>query len=125
MEQQQPSTAEGHETEALQKQQEKREWKKPSITPKAIRLATISKLLEKQTTQMNKIEQMVQPLQKQLKSVETQTEFINKQIHSQLKQLQKEVSQVQKESQKIRSLMSKKTFSTKKITSTKKSTKKK
>ena len=124
MEQQQPSTAEGHETEALEKQQEKREWKKPSITPKAIRLATISKLLEKQTTQINKIGQMVQPLQKQLKSVETQTEFI-KQIHSQLKQLQKEVSQVQKESQKIRSLMSKKTFSTKKITSTKKSTKKK
>jgi len=64
MEQQQPSTAEGHETEALQKQQEQREWKKPSITPKAIRLATISKLLEKQTTQMNTIRQMVQPLQK-------------------------------------------------------------
>jgi type I site-specific restriction endonuclease len=63
---------------------------------------------------MNKIGQMVQPLQKQLKSVETRTEFIKK-IHSQLKQLQKEMSQVQKESQKIRSLLSKKTFSTKKI----------
>jgi hypothetical protein len=123
-EQQQPATAEGHETEVLQQQQEKGESaRKPSTTPKAIRLATISNLLEKQTTQMNKIGHMVQPLQKQLKSVETRTEFI-KQIHSQLKQLQKEMSQVQKENQKIRLLLSKKTFSTKKNTS-KKSTKKK
>ena len=126
-EQQQPATAEGHETEVLEQRQEKGEsGKKPSTTtPKAIRLATISNLLEKQTTQINKIGQMVQPLQKQLKSVETRTEFI-KQIHSQLKQLQKEMSQVQKESQKIRLLLSKKTFLTKKNTSTKKkSTKKK
>jgi hypothetical protein len=125
-EQQQPATAEGHETEVLQQQQEKGESaRKPSTTPKAIRLATISNLLEKQTTQMNKIGQMVQPLQKQLKSVETRTEFI-KQMHSQLKQLQRQMSQIQKESQKIRLLLSKKTFSTKKNTSTKKkSTKKK
>ena len=119
-EQQQPATAEGHETEVLQQQQEKGESvRKPSTTPKAIRLATISNLLEKQTTQMNKIGQMVQPLQKQLKSVETRTEFI-KQMHSQLKQLQRQMSQIQKESQKIRLLLSKKTFSTKKNTSTKK-----
>ena len=125
-EQQQPATAEGHETEVLQQQQEKGESaRKPSTTPKAIRLATISNLLEKQTTQMNKIGRMIQPLQKQLKSVETRTEFI-KQMHSQLKQLQKEMSQIQKESQKIRLLLSEKTFSTKKNTSTKKkSTKKK
>ena len=125
-EQEQPATAEGHETEVLQQQQEKGESaRKPSTTPKAIRLATISNLLEKQTTQMNKIGQMVQPLQKQLKSVETRTEFI-KQMHSQLKQLQRQMSQIQKESQKIRLLLSKKTFSTTKNTSTKKkSTKKK
>jgi len=126
-EQQQPTTAEGHETEVMEQQQEKVEsGKKPFTSPKAIRLATISKLLEKQTTQMNTIRQMVQPLQKQLKSVETRTELI-KQMHSELKRLQKQMSQVQKESQKIRSLVSKKkTFSTKKITSTKKkSTKKK
>ena len=125
-EQQQPATAEGHETEVLEQQQEKGEsGKKTSTTPKAIRLATISNLLEKQTNQMNKIGEMIQPLQKQLKSVGTRTGFI-KQTHSQLKQLQKEMSQVQKESQKIRSLLSKKTFSTKKNTSTKKkSTKKK
>ena len=125
-EQEQPATAEGHETEVLRQQQEKGESaRKPATTPKAIRLATISNLLEKQTTQMNKIGQMVQPLQKQLKSVETRTEFI-KQMHSQLKQLQRQMSQIQKESQKIRLLLSKKTFSTKKNTSTKKkSTKKK
>ena len=114
-EQQQLPVAEGHETEMLQQQQEKVEsGKKPSITtPKVIRLATISRLLEKQTTQMDKIGQMVQPLQKQLKSVETRTEFI-KQMPSQLKQLQKQMSQVQKESQKIRLLLSKKkTASTK------------
>jgi len=96
--------------------------KKPSTTPRAIRLATISKLLEKHRTQMdrvgrmvqplqtqiNSIVKMVQPLQKQLKSVERQTESL-KQLPSQLKQLQKQVSQVQKDSQKIRSLSSKKT----------------
>ena len=66
-EQQQLPVAEGHETEVLPQQQEKGEsGRKPSTTPKAIRLATISKLLEKQTTQMDKIGQMVQPLQKQL-----------------------------------------------------------
>ena len=114
--------AEGHETEVLQQQQERGEsGKKPSTTtPKAIRLATISKLLEKQTTQMDKIGQMVQPLQKQLKSVERRTEFI-KQMPSQLKQLQKQMSQVQKESQKIRILLSKKkTASTKKKNTKKK-----
>ena len=114
-EQQHLAVAEGHETEVLQQQQEKGEGgKKPSTTPKAIRLATISRLLEKQKTEMNKIGQLVQPLQKQLKLVETRTEFI-KQMPSQLKQLRKQVSQVQKESQKIRLLLSKKkTGSTKK-----------
>jgi hypothetical protein len=114
-EQQQLPVAEGHETEMLQQQQEKGEsGKKPSITtPKVIRLATISRLLEKQASQMDKIGHMVQPLQKQLKSVETRTDFI-KQMPSQLKQLQKQMSQVQKESQKIRLLLSKKkTASTK------------
>ena len=67
-EQQHLAVAEGHETEVLQQQQEKGEGgKKPSTTPKAIRLATISRLLEKQKTEMNKIGQLVQPLQKQLK----------------------------------------------------------
>jgi CII-binding regulator of phage lambda lysogenization HflD len=104
-EQEHLAVAEGHETEVLQQQQEG--GKKPSATPKAIRLATISRLLEKQKTEMQKIGQMVQPLQKQLKLVETRTDFIKK-MPSQLKQLQKQVSQVQKESQKIIRLLSKK-----------------
>jgi CII-binding regulator of phage lambda lysogenization HflD len=59
----------GHETEVVLQQES---GKKPSTTTrKAIRLATISNLLEKQTNQLNKIGQMIQPLQKQLKSVET------------------------------------------------------
>jgi DNA-binding transcriptional MerR regulator len=125
-EQQELPVAEGHETEVLQQQQEKGEsGRKHSTTPKAIRLATISKLLEKQTTQLDKIGQMVQPLQKQLKSVERRTEFI-KQMPSQLKQLQKQMSQAQKESQKIRILLSKKnTASTKKQNTKNKNTKKK
>jgi hypothetical protein len=118
-EQQHLAVAEGHETEVLQRQQEKGEGgKKPSTTPKAIRLATIARLLEKQTTQTDKIGQMVQPLQKQLKLVERRTEFI-KQMPSQLKQLQKQVSQVQKEGQKIRLLLSKKKTGTTKKKNTK------
>ncbi len=69
---QQLPVAEGHETEVLRQQQEQAGGgkKTSTSTPKAIRLATISKLLDKQTTQINKIGQMVQPLQRQLKSVE-------------------------------------------------------
>ena len=118
-EQQQLPVAEGPQTEVLQQQQEKGEsGKKPSTTPKAIRLATISKLLEKQTTQMDKIGQMVQPLQKQLKSVEKRIESV-KGMQSQLNQLQKQMSQVQKESQRIRSLLSKKTSAQSKNTKSK------
>jgi hypothetical protein len=124
--QQELPVAEAHETEVLQQQQEiGKSGRKPSTsTRKSIRLATISKLLEKQATQMDKIEQMVQPLQKQLKSVERRLEFI-KQMPSQLKQLQKEVSQVQKEGQQIRLLLSKKTASTKKRVTKSKNTKRK
>ena len=119
-ERQQLPLAEGHETEMVQQQQERGEsGKKPSTTtPKAIRLATISKLLEKQTTQMDKIGQMVQPLQKQLKSVEKRIESV-KGMQSQLNQLQKQMSQVQKESQRIRSLLSKKTSAQSKNTKSK------
>jgi negative regulator of genetic competence, sporulation and motility len=113
---QQLPVAEGHETEVLRQQQEQAGGgkKTSTSTPKAIRLATISKLLDKQTTQINKIGQMLQPLQRQLKSVEMRSELI-KPIYSQLKQLQKQMSQAQKESQKIRlSLLSKKTSTKKK-----------
>jgi len=76
--QQQPATAEGHETQVMEQQQEKvQRGKKPFTTPKAIRPATISNLLEKQTAQMNKIGQIVQPLQKQLKSVNSSNKYIH------------------------------------------------
>src|SRR6266568_1320517 len=83
--QQELPVTEDHETEVLQQQQEKgKSRKKPSSsTRKTIRLATISKLLENQTTQIDKIRQMVQPQQKQLKSVERRTGFI-KQMPSEL-----------------------------------------
>lgn len=119
---QQMAESESPETEA----QRQEGVKKPTTTLKAIRLATISKLLEKHTAQMERvgrmvqplqtqidsIAKMVQPLQKQLKSMERQTEFV-KQLSYQLKQLQKQMLQVQKDSQKIRLFLSKKPTSTK------------
>jgi predicted RNase H-like nuclease (RuvC/YqgF family) len=102
---QQMAESESPETEA----QRQEGVKKPSSTPKAIRLATISKLLEKHTAQMERvgrmvqplqtqidsIAKMVQPLQKQLKSMERQTEFV-KQLSFQLKQLQKQCRKFRK-----------------------------
>ena len=58
-------------------------------------LADVSKKLDKQRIQINKIIQLVQPVQKQIKSAERQLVLV-KQLQSQLKQLQKQVSQVQK-----------------------------
>jgi uncharacterized protein Yka (UPF0111/DUF47 family) len=89
---------------------------KPST--RAIRLATVSRLLDKHTTQLDKVGQkfqplqrqmdriskMVQPIQKQIKTIEKQTDLI-KQMQSQLKQLQKQMSEVQKENQKVRPLL--------------------
>ena len=113
---QQLPVAEGHETEVLRQQQEQAGGgkKTSTSTPKAIRLATISKLLDKQTTQINKIGQMLQPLQRQLKSSGDEISELIKPIYSQLKQLQKQMSQIQKESQKIRLSLSSKKTSTKK-----------
>ena len=66
-----------------------------NIKQKEVALTGISKQLDKQSTQINKIIQILQPAQKQFKSVERQSELI-KQIQSQLKQLQTMVLQVQK-----------------------------
>jgi hypothetical protein len=60
-----------------------------------LNLADVSKKLDKQRIQINKIIQLFQPVQKQIKSAERQLELV-KQLQSQLKQLQKQVSQVQK-----------------------------
>jgi hypothetical protein len=60
-----------------------------------VRFTAISKQLDKQSSQINKIIQILQPVQKQFKSIERQSELI-KQIQFQLKQLQKPVLQFQK-----------------------------
>jgi hypothetical protein len=116
--QQESPIAESQETQAILPEQ----GPKSAPTPKAIRLATISRLLEKQTTEIGKIRQSVQPLQKQLKLVETRTDLI-KQMNVKLNQLQKQILQVQKENQKIRSSVSNKKKSS--LSNKKKSTKSK
>ena len=57
---------------------------------------SISKQLDKQTIRINKkITQMLQPLQKHIKSADKQSALI-KQLQSQMKQLQKQISQIQR-----------------------------
>jgi hypothetical protein len=68
---------------------------KPFKINHEINLTDLSKHLEKQSTQTNKIIQMLQPIQRQIKSAEKQPALI-KQLQSQLKQVQKQVSQIQK-----------------------------
>jgi hypothetical protein len=62
-------------------------------------LADASNRIKKQTTQINKINQNLQSLQKQMKAGERQTETIN-QIRSQMNKTQKQISQVYKIVQK-------------------------
>jgi hypothetical protein len=74
--------------------------RKPSkVTPhqqETVSSKSLSKQLDKQTTRINKnIMQMLQPLQKHIKSADKQSELM-KQLPSQLKQLQKQVSQIQR-----------------------------
>jgi uncharacterized phage infection (PIP) family protein YhgE len=62
-------------------------------------LADASNRIKKQTTQINKINQNLQYLQKQMKAGERQTRTIN-QIRSQMNKTQKQISQVYKIVQK-------------------------
>jgi hypothetical protein len=62
-------------------------------------LADASNRIEKQTTQINKINQNLQSLQKQMKAGERQTGTIN-QIRSQMNKTQKQISRVYKIVQK-------------------------
>jgi small-conductance mechanosensitive channel len=62
-------------------------------------LADTPKQIEKQTAQINKINQNLQFLQKQFKPGKRQSEMFN-QIRSQVKQIQKQISQVQKSIQR-------------------------
>ena len=58
-------------------------------------LVDTSKKIEKQSTQINKINQNLQALQKQIITGETQTGIVN-QIRSRVNQIQKQISQVNK-----------------------------
>jgi hypothetical protein len=62
-------------------------------------LADTSKQIEKQTVQINKINQNLQSMQKQFKLGKRQSEMFN-QIRSQVSQIQKQISQVQKSIQR-------------------------
>jgi uncharacterized phage infection (PIP) family protein YhgE len=62
-------------------------------------LADVSNRIKKQTTQINKISQNLQSLQKQMKAGEKQTGIAN-QIRSQMNKTQKQISQVYKIAQK-------------------------
>jgi predicted nucleic acid-binding Zn-ribbon protein len=57
-------------------------------------MPSISKQLDKQGTQVNKIIQMLQPVQRQINSAQRHSELL-RQIHSQLKELKKHISQIQ------------------------------
>lgn len=57
-------------------------------------MPSLSKQLDKQGTQVNKIIQMLQPVQRQINSAQRHPELL-RQIHSQLKELQKHISQIQ------------------------------
>lgn len=58
-------------------------------------MPSLSKQLDKQGTQVNKIIQMLQPVQRQINSAQRHSELL-RQIHSQLKELQTHISQIQK-----------------------------
>jgi hypothetical protein len=78
------------------KQPSKTSQQKNEMEEQTILLTSVSKQLEKQNTQINKILQMLQSVVKQVKSAERQLELV-KQIQLQIKQVQKQASQIQKE----------------------------
>ena len=80
---------------APQSSKTKSSYKRNQLQTGELNLADVSKKLDKQRIQINKIIQLVQPVQKQIKSAERQLVLV-KQLQTQLKQLQKQVSQVHK-----------------------------
>src|SRR5919109_2259497 len=100
--------------------QPRQQGKRASMRKIQRSMSDVSKQLEKQTIQINKVSQVVQGLQKQTKSAQRQSELIS-QIRSQVNQIQRQITQVQKSIQKKPSTAS--TASVRK--STKKNTSKK
>ena len=79
-------------TKSLKKPSKPSQQKKQE---KTIPLTSLLKQLDKEGAQVNKIIQMLQPVQRQFKSAQRHPEIL-RQIKSQLKQLQKHISQIQK-----------------------------
>jgi hypothetical protein len=90
-------TIEGHASALKQsRENENKGSSRQNIKKKeVVRFTALSKQLDKQSSQINKIIQILQPVQKQFKSIERQSELI-RQIQFQLKQLQTLVLQFQK-----------------------------
>jgi uncharacterized coiled-coil protein SlyX len=72
-----------------------------------ITLTGISKQLQKQTTQIDKMATLLRPVQKQVKALETQPKLI-KELQSITKQIQKQISQIQKSVQNTKKIQIKK-----------------
>jgi len=72
-----------------------------------ITLTGISKQLQKQTAQIDKMATLLRPVQKQVKALETQPKLI-RELQSITKQIQKQVSQIQKSVQKTKKIEIKK-----------------
>jgi hypothetical protein len=112
----------GMEPEETESRTSKRIQKRRRITSY---LSNISKQIEKQGNQINKLTSMIQSLQKQKQSKsitgtgvdKLQSQSI-KQIKSQINQLQKQVTRIQNDIQKIRTVSATKTKLTKLIPST-------
>jgi predicted RNase H-like nuclease (RuvC/YqgF family) len=109
------STVEQPQPQSQQKQQNKR----ASIRKLQRSVADIQKQIEKQTSSINKINQIAQTLQKQTKSGQRQFEVIS-QIRSQVNQIQKQISQIQKGLQKKPTTAKTKTKPVKKVSTKKK-----
>jgi hypothetical protein len=72
-----------------------------------ITLTGISKQLQKQNAQIDKLATLLRPVQKQVKALEMQPKLI-KELQSITKQIQKQVSQIQKSVQKTKKIEIKK-----------------
>jgi len=72
-----------------------------------ITLTGISKQLQKQTAQIDKMATLLRPVQKQVKALETQPKLI-RELQSITKQIQKQVSQIHKSVQKTKKIEIKK-----------------
>jgi hypothetical protein len=77
--------------------------KQTSIMKTQRLIVDVSKQIGKQTTQMNKINQNLQSIQKQVRAREGETKIVS-QIHFQANQIQRQLAQVQKNVQKTPSV---------------------